>query len=662
MKKYLSAILTLTLMFSCFCVNSFALEPKDVPNIVCLDREYNFLSKAEYKIINAGEDFVAMIRPDNSLWMFGSNVGGRLGIGDKRTSYNAPVKVMEDVKRIKTTENFTTVFKNDGTIWGFGQGISYTPMLISDSLKDFDSNQGMSGFVDKDGKAFCTAFKKTREVADNAKEVYVIINNYGGEGYGVLDDRSHLERPIGIDKSKPIITNFVIILHNDGTLMEYAFDYRGVMLSPKVLAKNVDKIKTSTDTMTYLTVFLKDGRILGGSEMSGLKEYQVTDWKDVIIKESGAYVLKNDNTLWNITKNTKLGDNVKLFAVVKFDAAFMIHSDNSVSMKCVSEDFTARLNAVNYAAPVISYTAVYDDIYAKTMEIIAGVDDKYERAKRISYWISSNVKYEFSDHDQSGVAAFRTGTGVCAAYADLTKIMFEYAGIPTNYVTGGNHAWNICIIDGVTVFLDNTGGGGTYEGVFDSSLFVQHEDSGTYSRNNYDDWAAEEIRGAYDYNLIDSKLYCFKNHITREQFCSLIRASIEEAKGESIDSIVFKEGKSSVVFPFTDCYSNDVAALYRLGIVQGTSDTTFSPFGSLTRQEAAKIMTSLAMYFGKDTNADVPLFADSWNIDAWAVPGVSYACCNGIMKGDGVNFLPKDNLTGQEAIIICFRYLGNIIG
>ena len=105
-------------------------------------------------------------------------------------------------------------------------------------------------------------------------------------------------------------------------------------------------------------------------------------------------------------------------------------------------------------------TVVYDDIYAKTMEIISGVDDKYERAKLISQWIGLNVKYKKSNHDQSGVEAFRQGSGVCAAYAHLTEIMFEYAGIPTEYTTGANHAWNICNIDGVTVFVDNTSNNG----------------------------------------------------------------------------------------------------------------------------------------------------------------------------------------------------------
>ena len=109
------------------------------------------------------------------------------------------------------------------------------------------------------------------------------------------------------------------------------------------------------------------------------------------------------------------------------------------------------------------------------------------------------------------------------------------------------------------------------------------------------DWAATEIRGAYDYGLIDEPLNSdMRTPINRAQFCSLVRAVIEQAKGKKIDKLIGELGKSGVSVSFKDTSNKDVAALCRLGIINGTSNTTFAPKDKLTREQAAKIMRGLA--------------------------------------------------------------------
>ena len=97
MKKIVSLILTIFIM-AASTFTTYAIGPdKSAKSLICLDREYNFLSKAEYSYITGGSEHVALLRPDGSLWMAGSNKEGELGIGEIRNSYNAPIKVMEDV-------------------------------------------------------------------------------------------------------------------------------------------------------------------------------------------------------------------------------------------------------------------------------------------------------------------------------------------------------------------------------------------------------------------------------------------------------------------------------------------------------------------------------------------------------------------------------------
>lgn len=66
-----------------------------------------------------GNNFTAALQTDGSLWMWGFNEGGQLGIGT-RTSSVRPVKVMEDVVSVSCGELHTVAVKKDGTVWAWG--------------------------------------------------------------------------------------------------------------------------------------------------------------------------------------------------------------------------------------------------------------------------------------------------------------------------------------------------------------------------------------------------------------------------------------------------------------------------------------------------------------------------------------------------------------
>ncbi|MBQ4156783.1 MAG: hypothetical protein IJD86_01380, partial [Clostridia bacterium] len=49
---------------------------------------------------------------------------GKLGIGEIRNAYNAPVKVLENVERVKANSDGTVALKKDGSAWFFGNTIN----------------------------------------------------------------------------------------------------------------------------------------------------------------------------------------------------------------------------------------------------------------------------------------------------------------------------------------------------------------------------------------------------------------------------------------------------------------------------------------------------------------------------------------------------------
>ena len=76
--------------------------------------------------VSAGCDFIAVVKTDGSLWTWGDNYAGELGNGTMENSVT-PTKVMDDVAAVSAGGSFTLAVKNDGTVWSWGA--NYDGML-----------------------------------------------------------------------------------------------------------------------------------------------------------------------------------------------------------------------------------------------------------------------------------------------------------------------------------------------------------------------------------------------------------------------------------------------------------------------------------------------------------------------------------------------------
>ena len=112
----------------------------DAPSLgVFLQREYFFNPDTKYTTLSGGNDHMVALRPDGSLWAWGSNKYGQLGIGTGRAAYNAPISVIDNVKWARAGENSTFAIKNDGSLWGFGRldlnENTLSPVKLADGAK-----------------------------------------------------------------------------------------------------------------------------------------------------------------------------------------------------------------------------------------------------------------------------------------------------------------------------------------------------------------------------------------------------------------------------------------------------------------------------------------------------------------------------------------------
>lgn len=76
----------------------------------------------DVSFVSAGEDCTAAVKKDGTLWTFGENDRGQLGNGT-RTASAAPVQILDNVKSICRDEEYAAI-RTDGTLWVWGEGNS----------------------------------------------------------------------------------------------------------------------------------------------------------------------------------------------------------------------------------------------------------------------------------------------------------------------------------------------------------------------------------------------------------------------------------------------------------------------------------------------------------------------------------------------------------
>lgn len=108
--------------------------------------------------------------------------------------------------------------------------------------------------------------------------------------------------------------------------------------------------------------------------------------------------------------------------------------------------------------------------------------------------------------------------------------------------------------------------------------------------------------------------------------------------------------------PFEDIpvgtwYTEAVRWAAAMGVVKGTSKTTFAPLESLTREQAAVILYRYAGLVGRDLSmeeVDLTQFGDHTRVSAYADTAIRWAVCHRYLNGDGKDLLPRDGMERSQ--------------
>ena len=138
--------------------------------------------------------------------------------------------------------------------------------------------------------------------------------------------------------------------------------------------------------------------------------------------------------------------------------------------------------------------------------------------------------------------------------------------------------------------------------------------------------------------------------VTRAEFVKILAGVLNLE--QVINSIpVFNDVKKS------DWFYGWVYAANNLSLVAGTSDTSFAPRESITREEAAVILARATKQSAVST--DLSLLDES-SVSPWALASVKEVIQAGIMEGDGHSFHPRQRLTREETAAILNRISNKI--
>lgn len=178
------------------------------------------------------------------------------------------------------------------------------------------------------------------------------------------------------------------------------------------------------------------------------------------------------------------------------------------------------------------------------------------------------------------------------------------------------------------------------------------------------DWAKGEVESAISQGLVPKDLQSsYQAPITRQEFCRLAVTMVEVVEEKPISQVLSDRGLQTKENAFSDTQDDYAENACALGIVNGYEDGTFRPQGSITRQEAVKMLYETAKVLEYTGSGGSLTFADRDDIASYAVTAVKFASFTGVMKGveDG-RFDPSGIYTRQQAYITMDRLLSVLEG
>mgnify|MGYP003571714278 CR=1 FL=1 len=143
--------------------------------------------------------------------------------------------------------------------------------------------------------------------------------------------------------------------------------------------------------------------------------------------------------------------------------------------------------------------------------------------------------------------------------------------------------------------------------------------------------------------------------LTRVEFCEMLVALYETSDNPNVIFDIDNAKTFMDIQMLSDERQEIVLKANALGIISGTSENTFTPYGLVTREEMAVMLKNThhaikGVYQHHEKNHHT--YKDHHNISVWAVESVEFSSDLGILEGDGESFKPKDHATHEMGFVL----------
>lgn len=262
--------------------------------------------------VSTTSDHTVAVKTDGTVWAWGANSEGQLGIGTLVDSV-AAVQVkdaagtgfLSGITSVKTSYNSSYALKNDGTVWAWGDNSSgqlgdntTTRRSLPVQVKNSTGTGTLSGVKSIAAGGWHAAAVKTDGT----------MWTWGANDFGQIGDNTTSQRTLPVQVKDPAGTGTLssvssavvayehtIALKTDGTVWAWGSNSSG-------------QLGDNTTSMRLLPIQVKDAA--GTGTLSGITSIAAFTGS-VSTTTGGSYALKNDGSVWAWGSNTngELGTN-----------------------------------------------------------------------------------------------------------------------------------------------------------------------------------------------------------------------------------------------------------------------------------------------------------------------------------------------------------------
>ena len=327
--------------------------------------------------------------------------------------------------------------------------------------------------------------------------------------------------------------------------------------------------------------------------------------------------------------------------------------DNSITYKNNPDKYSSLLSGESYTATLVKNEGTARDA------LVEALDDSGITYEEVSngYFPTIGEYTEFGHGTNSGWLYMVNGKAGTSAMKDVT---FSQDGTLTLFYTDDYSR---------DYGSENWGGGGSGGGNDDSDDPSDQPGPDGYYDDTKGHWAEEAIDSVTERGLMNGvaeRKFAPDMTLSRAMFVTMLW----RLEGEPYEEGTAQAGMNYSDVDGDDWYYKAVLWGVKNDIVKGTSDTTFSPDASLTREQMA---TCLYRYkngngrleTGEDSSASsqndisaIGSYTDADQVSSWAKEAVTWAIANGIINGVSEKKLaPQGTATRAQAATILLRYI-----